>query len=290
MLRARRSEPTVTDCNLILGYLDQGSLLGGDLAIDHAAAVAAVRKRLAEPLGVDIAPPPLPSSTWSITQWRKSSKSSPSGAATIRVISCSPPSAARAAARRRARRRARHRRGDLPADPGRLLGARPRRHRPPARLRADAAPHRRRRGSRPPSPRSKARGCDARPRQRPARAAAVRAVGRCALSRQSFELVVPVPPRPVDDAALAEIAAAFHDRHRYTYGHDNRGEPVQIVSVRLAAIGATPPLLIRDQVAAPEPARSSPGARSGSARPARSRPPSMTAGGCRPAWRRRGRW
>jgi N-methylhydantoinase A len=61
--------------------------------------------------------------------------------------------------------------------------------------------------------------------------------------------VVPVPPRPVDDAALAEIAAAFHDRHRFTYGHDNRGEPVQIVSVRLAAIGATPPLLIRDQVA-----------------------------------------
>ena len=69
-------------------------------------------------------------------------------------------------------------------------------------------------------------------------------------ARQSFELVVPVPPRPIDDAALAEIAAAFHDRHLHTYGHDNRGEPVQIVSVRLAAIGATPPLLIRDQVAA----------------------------------------
>src|SRR5947208_13757794 len=30
------SEPTVTDCNLLLGYLDQGSLLGGDLKIDPA--------------------------------------------------------------------------------------------------------------------------------------------------------------------------------------------------------------------------------------------------------------
>src|SRR5262245_16206354 len=48
------SEPTVTDCNLLLGYLDRGSLLGGALAIDHAAAEAAIRTRLAEPLGVDV--------------------------------------------------------------------------------------------------------------------------------------------------------------------------------------------------------------------------------------------
>src|SRR5690242_4790636 len=48
------TEPTVTDCNLLLGYLDQGSLLGGDLKIDPTAAAAAVRSRLAEPLGVDV--------------------------------------------------------------------------------------------------------------------------------------------------------------------------------------------------------------------------------------------
>ena len=57
---------------------------------------------------------------------------------------------------------------------------------------------------------------------------------------------IPVPPRALDAAALAEIAEAFHDRHRQTYGHDNRSEPVQIVSVRVTAIGAIPPLLIRD--------------------------------------------
>src|SRR5262249_21201727 len=47
------SEPTVTDCNLVLGYLDKASLLSGDLPIDHDAAAAAVCKRLAEPLAID---------------------------------------------------------------------------------------------------------------------------------------------------------------------------------------------------------------------------------------------
>ena len=47
------SEPTVTDCDLLLGYLDRTSLLAGDLPIDHGAAEAAVRQKLAEPLGVD---------------------------------------------------------------------------------------------------------------------------------------------------------------------------------------------------------------------------------------------
>ena len=68
-------------------------------------------------------------------------------------------------------------------------------------------------------------------------------------ARQSYELAVPVPPRAVDAAALSEIAEAFHDRHLHTYGHDNRSEPVQLVSVRLAAIGTIPPLVIRDKPA-----------------------------------------
>src|SRR5215475_7844670 len=48
------SEPTVTDCNLLLGYLDARSLLAGDLPIDRDAAEAAVRAKLAGPLGVDV--------------------------------------------------------------------------------------------------------------------------------------------------------------------------------------------------------------------------------------------
>src|SRR5262252_4517184 len=48
------TEPTVTDCDLLLGYLDTRSLLDGELAIDLAAAETAVRTRLAEPLCIDV--------------------------------------------------------------------------------------------------------------------------------------------------------------------------------------------------------------------------------------------
>jgi N-methylhydantoinase A len=68
-------------------------------------------------------------------------------------------------------------------------------------------------------------------------------------ARQSYELAIPVSQRPVNAAALAQIAEAFHERHLQTYGHNNRSEPVQIVSVRVAAIGAIPPLAIGDKTA-----------------------------------------
>ena len=54
---------------------------------------------------------------------------------------------------------------------------------------------------------------------------------------------------PIDRTTLQRIAETFHDRHLHTYGHDNRAEPVQIVSIRLAAIGTIPPLVIRDKPA-----------------------------------------
>lgn len=46
--------PTVTDCNLILGYLDRGSLLGGRMSIDFDSAAAAIDEHLAKPLGVTV--------------------------------------------------------------------------------------------------------------------------------------------------------------------------------------------------------------------------------------------
>jgi len=69
--------------------------------------------------------------------------------------------------------------------------------------------------------------------------------------RQSYELLIPVLLQPVDRTILQKIAEAFHARHLHTYGHDNRDEPVQIVSVRLTAIGMIPPLVIRDKPARP---------------------------------------
>ena len=64
--------------------------------------------------------------------------------------------------------------------------------------------------------------------------------------RQSYELSVPAASF-FDKSALAKAAETFHDRHRQTYGHDNRGEPVQIVSLRVSAIGKIPALAIRQE-------------------------------------------
>jgi N-methylhydantoinase A len=49
------TEPTVTDANLVLGYLDPGNFAGGAFDLDADAAHRAVRERLAEPLGIDVA-------------------------------------------------------------------------------------------------------------------------------------------------------------------------------------------------------------------------------------------
>ena len=46
--------PTITDCNLALGYLDPGGLVGGALKLDIDAARAAIARNLAGPMGVGI--------------------------------------------------------------------------------------------------------------------------------------------------------------------------------------------------------------------------------------------
>jgi N-methylhydantoinase A/oxoprolinase/acetone carboxylase beta subunit len=48
------ARPTVTDANLLLGYLDAGYFLGGSMALDRKAAEAAVRRDVAEPLGLSV--------------------------------------------------------------------------------------------------------------------------------------------------------------------------------------------------------------------------------------------
>jgi N-methylhydantoinase A len=46
--------PTITDCNLVLGYLDPGGLVGGALKLDVAAARAAIARDLAGPMGCSV--------------------------------------------------------------------------------------------------------------------------------------------------------------------------------------------------------------------------------------------
>ena len=46
--------PTVTDCNLVLGYVDPGRALGGTVDLDADAARRAISNHLAEPFGMEV--------------------------------------------------------------------------------------------------------------------------------------------------------------------------------------------------------------------------------------------
>jgi N-methylhydantoinase A len=48
------TEPTVTDCSLILGYIDPDFFLGGAMALDRDAAVAALKAKVSDKLGLSV--------------------------------------------------------------------------------------------------------------------------------------------------------------------------------------------------------------------------------------------
>src|SRR6266566_2653605 len=47
--------PTITDCNLVLGYLGEDNFLGGQMRLDGASARAAIAAKVARPLGLSVA-------------------------------------------------------------------------------------------------------------------------------------------------------------------------------------------------------------------------------------------
>jgi len=63
----------------------------------------------------------------------------------------------------------------------------------------------------------------------------------CRYLKQYHEVSVPVPLAAVDAHDAAAIARAFHDEHRRLYGYtlEAEGAAVEIINVRLQAIGAT---------------------------------------------------
>jgi len=48
------TKPTLTDANLVLGYLDAGFFLGGSMPLDRSAAETAIHDSVAKPLGLDM--------------------------------------------------------------------------------------------------------------------------------------------------------------------------------------------------------------------------------------------
>ncbi|HZQ03085.1 MAG TPA: hydantoinase/oxoprolinase family protein [Gaiellaceae bacterium] len=49
------TEATVTDADVVLGYIDPSYFLGGEIALDRELAERAIRERVAEPLGMSVA-------------------------------------------------------------------------------------------------------------------------------------------------------------------------------------------------------------------------------------------
>ncbi|HVY18260.1 MAG TPA: hydantoinase/oxoprolinase family protein [Rhodopila sp.] len=72
--------------------------------------------------------------------------------------------------------------------------------------------------------------------------------------RQAYELTLPVEDGPVTRTTLDRLAADFHEKHKQTYGHANPAEAVQLVNLRLSAIGRLPDLALA-QMADPARAR-----------------------------------
>lgn len=45
---------SITDCNVVLGYVNPDFFLGGDVKLDRERAIAAVKEQVADPLGIDV--------------------------------------------------------------------------------------------------------------------------------------------------------------------------------------------------------------------------------------------
>ena len=57
---------------------------------------------------------------------------------------------------------------------------------------------------------------------------------------QGYELTVPVPPGELDAPALARVRAAFDELYAVRYGYANPSEPVEVVTWKLSAVGGSP--------------------------------------------------
>ncbi len=241
--------PTVTDADVVLGYLDGEALLGGDLRIDRAAAERAIDTAIAGPLGLSV-----PEAAARIIEVVNSNMAQAlrivsierghdpqefsliafGGAGPVHAVSLAaelqipevivPPapgafSALGLVASDLKRDYSRTLYADLasidPARVGEVFAAM-----------EQAGTEMLRAARVPPERRVLLRQADVRYR------------------RQAYELTVPIAEGEITRVTLDDLAAAFHTRHEQTYGHANRAEHVQLVNLRLTALGRLPDLVL----------------------------------------------
>jgi N-methylhydantoinase A len=237
------TEPTVSDANVVLGYLNPEYLAGGELRIDAEAARAAVAERVARPLGLDLLRAAygvhLVANAAMIRAVRAVSSQrgrDPRGFALFAFGGSGPVHAAELA------RSLELRRIVVPRSPGLfsafgLLFAEVEHHFvrtyfrrataiDPVELNALLAEL-----EREATAVLAAEGY-------PASRVALRRLADLRYAGQSHELTVPVPAGTLNGATLDDLREAFGREHERTYG--NRGRPdqaVDLVSLRLVAAG-----------------------------------------------------
>ena len=82
-----------------------------------------------------------------------------------------------------------------------------------------------------------------------ARSADARYVG------QGYEVTVPVPSGRLDVAALARVQASFHEIYAARYGYASPAEPVEVVTWKLSAVGGSPRIALAKAAASAADAR-----------------------------------
>jgi N-methylhydantoinase A len=241
-------EPTVTDANLVLGYLNPEYFAGGAMALDLAAARKAIEEKIARPL--DLA---LEDAAWGVHQIVTSNMElatrvvsiergrDPRDLTLIAFGGSGPVHGCRLA------RALQIPRVILPAAAGvtaaiGLLAAETKfdvSRTYVRRLEEIEHDH-----VNAMFAEMEAQATDVIRRSAvPQRITVLRLVGARYLG-QGYELTVAVPPEPVDAAVLARVRAAFDDAYAARYGYANPSEPVEVVNWTLTAVAAGPRLVL----------------------------------------------
>ncbi len=246
------TQPTVTDANVVLGLLDREALLDGALKIDHAAAERAITEHVASRFGltaleaasriIEVVNSNMAQALRIVSverghDPREFSLIAFGGAGPVHAVALAeeltipeviiPPapgafSALGLVATDLKRDYSRTLYTDLGSvDPARVVDAFTRMEAEGAAMLASAQV--------PPDRQALLRQADVRYR------------------RQAYELTIPVADGPITRASLDALAEQFHTRHAQTYGHANRNEPVQLVNLRLTALGRLPDLRLSQQ-------------------------------------------
>ena len=237
------TEPTVTDANVVLGYLNPAHLVGGELKIDAQQSKDVLAEKIAEPLGLDVAHAAFGAHRIAISNMIRAIRAvssergrDPREYAMVPFGGNGPLFAAGMAAELQMKRIV------IPPSPGLFSSF--------GLLYADVEHHYSRTVQRV------VRDMD--PTNLTAVWGELEAMARTQLARdgfpdgqmqfrraanmhykgQIFELTVPAPNGDFDKAKIAELEESFSQEHERTYGHRaGPEEPVELVNAQLIGLG-----------------------------------------------------